>query len=159
MQQLLLQPVSSAAAAAAPHRATPRRTAPRTRAASIPVIGFNAVLMSEHFGAFLAFVVLHGAMLVRAAYTTLPRRTFWAALAWLGAAAGAVAAVGVARLAAYVLSSPTYGWTGACARGRAGLCVCRRAWWRGAACAGLTPAGAALGGAVGVAPCPIISAA
>lgn len=34
-------------------------------AASIPVIGFNAVYMSEHFGAFLAFVVLHAAMGVR----------------------------------------------------------------------------------------------
>lgn len=31
-------------------------------AASIPVVGFNAVLMSEHFGSFLAFGVLHAAM-------------------------------------------------------------------------------------------------
>lgn len=31
-------------------------------AASIPVVGFNAVLMSEHFGAFFAFLVLHAAM-------------------------------------------------------------------------------------------------
>ena len=33
--------------------------------ASIPVVGFNAVLMSEHFGAFLAFAVLHGALAIR----------------------------------------------------------------------------------------------
>lgn len=31
-------------------------------AGSIPVVGFNAVLMSEHFGSFLAFGVLHAAM-------------------------------------------------------------------------------------------------
>lgn len=31
-------------------------------AASIPVVGFNAVLMSEHFGSFLAFGVLHAAL-------------------------------------------------------------------------------------------------
>ena len=32
---------------------------------SIPVVGFNAVLMSEHFGAFFAFIVLHVALLVQ----------------------------------------------------------------------------------------------
>ena len=31
----------------------------------IPVVGFNAVLMSEHFGAFLAFGVLHGALFIQ----------------------------------------------------------------------------------------------
>ena len=31
----------------------------------IPVVGFNAVLMSEHFGAFFAFGVLHGALFIR----------------------------------------------------------------------------------------------
>ena len=34
-------------------------------AASIPVVGFNAVLMSEHFGAFFAFLVLHAAMAIK----------------------------------------------------------------------------------------------
>jgi hypothetical protein len=33
-------------------------------ACSIPVVGFNAVLMSEHFGAFFATAVIHGALLV-----------------------------------------------------------------------------------------------
>jgi hypothetical protein len=33
-------------------------------AASIPVVGFNAVLMSEHFGAFLTCVVLHAVFFV-----------------------------------------------------------------------------------------------
>lgn len=34
-------------------------------AASIPVVGFNAIMTSEHFGAFLTFVVLHAALLIR----------------------------------------------------------------------------------------------
>ncbi len=33
--------------------------------ASIPVVGFNAVLMSEHFGAFFAFGILHAALAIR----------------------------------------------------------------------------------------------
>ena len=33
-------------------------------AASIPVVGFNAILMSEHFGSFLVFGVLHGALAI-----------------------------------------------------------------------------------------------
>lgn len=43
-------------------------------AASVPVVGFNAVLMSEHFGAFFAFAVLHVAMLVRYLHSTLGGR-------------------------------------------------------------------------------------
>ena len=35
------------------------------RAASIPVVGFNAVLTSEHFGAFFTFAVLHAALAIR----------------------------------------------------------------------------------------------
>ena len=34
-------------------------------AASIPVIGFNAVLMSEHFGSFFALAVLHAALAIQ----------------------------------------------------------------------------------------------
>ena len=41
-------------------------------AAMIPVVGFNAVLMSEHFGAFFAFGVLHGALFIR--YVKVCRR-------------------------------------------------------------------------------------
>lgn len=39
-----------------PHRAA--------ATASIPVVGFNAVLMSEHFGAFFTCAVLHGVFFV-----------------------------------------------------------------------------------------------
>ena len=34
-------------------------------AASIPVVGFNAIMTSEHFGAFLTFGVLHAALLIQ----------------------------------------------------------------------------------------------
>jgi len=81
-------------------------------AASIPVIGFNAVLMSEHFGAFLAFVVLHAAMLVRYVRAMLPPRALRVVLASLLTLTGAVLAAGLAAVAGYVLNSPTYGWTG-----------------------------------------------
>ncbi|KAF5838753.1 Oligosaccharyl transferase STT3 subunit-domain-containing protein [Dunaliella salina] len=80
--------------------------------ASIPVIGFNAVLMSEHFGAFLAFVVLHAAMLVRYVHAMLPPHALRVVLASLLTVTGAVLAAGLAAVAGYVLNSPTYGWTG-----------------------------------------------
>ena len=81
-------------------------------AASIPVVGFNAVLMSEHFGAFLAFAVLHAALAGRAAKYLLPPRVFDAALR-LGVAAGACCgAAAVAAIVGYVAASPTFGWTG-----------------------------------------------
>ena len=44
-------------------------------AASIPVVGFNAVLMSEHFGSFLAFGVLHAAMGLQYIKVTLSCQT------------------------------------------------------------------------------------
>lgn len=34
-------------------------------AASIPVVGFNAILMSEHFASFFVFIVLHAALFVQ----------------------------------------------------------------------------------------------
>ena len=34
------------------------------RAASIPVVGFNAVLTSEHFASFLVFGILHAALAI-----------------------------------------------------------------------------------------------
>ena len=81
-------------------------------AASIPVVGFNAVLMSEHFGSFLAFAVLHAALAGRAAKYLLPPRVFDAALR-LGVAAGACCgAAAVAAVVGYVAASPTFGWTG-----------------------------------------------
>jgi dolichyl-diphosphooligosaccharide--protein glycosyltransferase len=78
----------------------------------VPVVGFNAVLMSEHFGAFFAFVVLHIALAVRYVRGVLSPAHFWrVAVAVLGAGA-AVLGLGLAVVIAYVLKSPTLGWTG-----------------------------------------------
>ena len=81
-------------------------------AASVPVVGFNAVTTSEHFGSFLAFVVLHVAAAVRYARRVLSPRDFRVArgaVLTVGAAGGAAAAVAVVLK---VLASPTLGWTG-----------------------------------------------
>ncbi len=76
------------------------------------MIGFNAVLMSEHFGAFFAFVVLHVALLVVYVKRTLPPRQFWLVVSGVVSVAAAALAAGVAVVAGYVLRSPTLGWTG-----------------------------------------------
>ena len=81
-------------------------------AASIPVVGFNAVLMSEHFGAFFAFVVLHLAMLVRFVHTLLPPKAFKAAVALVASVGASALAAVAAWVVRYVMAHPTYGWTG-----------------------------------------------
>lgn len=81
-------------------------------AAAFPVVGFNAVLMSEHFGAFFAFAVLHAALAARALRALLPPRAFAAALRMLVTAGSIVTVAVIASLAAYVAASPTFGWTG-----------------------------------------------
>jgi len=81
-------------------------------AASIPVVGFNAVLMSEHFGAFLAFGVLHAALGARAARALLPPRAAAQALRIALTAAAVGGAAALVALIAYVAASPTFGWTG-----------------------------------------------
>jgi len=68
--------------------------------------------MSEHFGAFLAFLVLHAAMLVRFTRAMLPPKALRLVLAAVLTAMGAVFVAGVAVVAGYVLRSPTFGWTG-----------------------------------------------
>lgn len=81
-------------------------------ACSIPVVGFNAVLMSEHFGAFLAFAVLHGAMAIAYIRRMLPAREYATAKVLVLAGGGAAAALMAALMVAYMLTSPTFGWTG-----------------------------------------------
>lgn len=81
-------------------------------AASVPVVGFNAVLMSEHFGAFLATLVLHAALLLRFVRALLPPRLFAAAVRLALTGAAAAAALLVTAVAGYVARSPTFGWTG-----------------------------------------------
>eukprot|EP00197_Chlamydomonas_leiostraca_P007871 CAMPEP_0202860940 /NCGR_PEP_ID=MMETSP1391-20130828/2496_1 /ASSEMBLY_ACC=CAM_ASM_000867 /TAXON_ID=1034604 /ORGANISM="Chlamydomonas leiostraca, Strain SAG 11-49" /LENGTH=750 /DNA_ID=CAMNT_0049540229 /DNA_START=40 /DNA_END=2292 /DNA_ORIENTATION=+ len=81
-------------------------------AASIPVIGFNAVLMSEHFGAFLAWAVLHVAMAVRYLHGSLSPRHFRLLVTAVLAGAAAAVAAGLVAVVGFVMRSPTYGWTG-----------------------------------------------
>ncbi|MEW5316146.1 MAG: hypothetical protein WDW38_007532 [Sanguina aurantia] len=80
--------------------------------ASVPVVGFNAILMSEHFGAFLAFAVLHVALLVSWIRSKLSRKHFTIVCVSSLAVAGTAGAVAIAAVAGYVLQSPTLGWTG-----------------------------------------------
>lgn len=83
-----------------------------TLAASIPVVGFNAVLMSEHFGAFFTCAVLHGVFFARWIKSVLPPKQLAYAIR-LVLVSGAVAVSAVVLLVlGYVLRSPTFGWTG-----------------------------------------------
>jgi dolichyl-diphosphooligosaccharide--protein glycosyltransferase len=81
-------------------------------ACSIPVVGFNAVFMSEHFGAFLAFGAIHVALAVQWIRRLLPTREFDRAARLVGLGALAALAIGGAGVAAFVARSPTLGWTG-----------------------------------------------
>eukprot|EP00878_Enallax_costatus_P012429 GHUV01012980.1.p1 GENE.GHUV01012980.1~~GHUV01012980.1.p1 ORF type:complete len:746 (+),score=134.61 GHUV01012980.1:2607-4844(+) len=81
-------------------------------AASTPVVGFNAVLMSEHFGAFLVCIVMHCTLLVRWIKALLPPRQFeYAARLLVTTGAGVMFAL-VLLVLGYVLRSATFGWTG-----------------------------------------------
>lgn len=51
-------------------------TLPLCGAANIPVIGFNAVLMSEHFASFFVFGLLHAALAIQYIHKMLPPRAY-----------------------------------------------------------------------------------
>ena len=76
------------------------------------MVGFNAVLMTEHFGAFLTFVVVHVVLAVQFIREILPERQFQVAtrMVLTGGIIGIVVVMTV--MVAYVASSPTLGWTG-----------------------------------------------
>jgi dolichyl-diphosphooligosaccharide--protein glycosyltransferase len=81
-------------------------------ACSIPVVGFNAVFMSEHFGAFLAFGAVHVALAVQMIRRLLPVKEFERATRLVALGALSFLALAGAGVAAFVASSPTLGWTG-----------------------------------------------
>lgn len=81
-------------------------------AATIPVVGFNAVLTSEHFGAFLTFFVMHAALLINYIKGMLSPKMYARAKATLLASALIAASAGVVVVVGYVMASPTFGWTG-----------------------------------------------
>ncbi|KAL4589594.1 hypothetical protein LXL04_002502 [Taraxacum kok-saghyz] len=81
-------------------------------AALVPVVGFNAVMTSEHFASFLVFIVIHVVALAYYIKGILSPKMFKVA-ATLVISVGLVVGVGVvAVLVAVVASSPTKGWSG-----------------------------------------------
>eukprot|EP00873_Tetraselmis_striata_P041899 jgi/Tetstr1/462163/TSEL_007228.t1 len=70
------------------------------------------VLMSEHFGAFFAFGVLHMALAIQYVKRMLPPKAFAMAVTLLVTGGTAVLAVAFTAMLGYVMASPTFGWTG-----------------------------------------------
>lgn len=68
--------------------------------------------MSEHFGAFFAFGVLHAALCIEWIKGLLPPRSYRTAKRLLLLLAVATAGFVSVVVVGYVMTSPTYGWTG-----------------------------------------------
>ncbi|KAK8457395.1 hypothetical protein SEVIR_3G179400v4 [Setaria viridis] len=81
-------------------------------AALVPVVGFNAVMTSEHFASFLVFIILHVVALVYYIKGLLTPRLFKVAMTLVISVGLAVCFAVVAVLVALVASSPTKGWSG-----------------------------------------------
>lgn len=81
-------------------------------AANIPVIGFNAVLMSEHMASFFVFGLLHAALAIEYIRDMLPPRAYSAAKKLVLTFGTTALAVVMALVVSYVAASPTFGWTG-----------------------------------------------
>ncbi|MED6124128.1 Dolichyl-diphosphooligosaccharide--protein glycosyltransferase subunit stt3a [Stylosanthes scabra] len=81
-------------------------------AALVPVVGFNAVMTSEHFASFLVFIIIHVVALVYYIKGILSPKMFKVALALVVSVGLAVCFAMVAVLIALVASSPTKGWSG-----------------------------------------------
>ena len=78
---------------------------------NIPVIGFNAVLMSEHFASFFVFGILHVALAVKYIKSTLSTKAYDAAKKAVFTGGALVASALVLIVVSYVAASPTFGWT------------------------------------------------
>ncbi|KAL8153002.1 hypothetical protein V2J09_010762 [Rumex salicifolius] len=81
-------------------------------AALVPVVGFNAVMTSEHFGSFLVFIILHVVALVYYIKGILSPKMFKVAVSVVLSLGLIVCAAVVVALAMLVASSPTMGWSG-----------------------------------------------
>ncbi|KAJ7532115.1 hypothetical protein O6H91_14G073000 [Diphasiastrum complanatum] len=81
-------------------------------AALVPVVGFNAVMTSEHFASFLVFVILHVTALVHYIKRILTPKTYRMALTMVLTIGTVGALTLVAILVALVAASPTKGWSG-----------------------------------------------
>ncbi|XVE98105.1 hypothetical protein REPUB_Repub03eG0076600 [Reevesia pubescens] len=81
-------------------------------AALVPVVGFNAVMTSEHFASFLVFIIIHVVALVHYIKGILSPKMFKVAVTLVVSFGLAVCFAVIAVLIALVASSPTKGWSG-----------------------------------------------
>ncbi|KAG9148864.1 hypothetical protein Leryth_020827 [Lithospermum erythrorhizon] len=81
-------------------------------AALVPVVGFNAVMTSEHFASFLVFIIIHVVALVYYIKGILSEKMFKVAVTLVVTVGLIVCCAVVAVLVALVASSPTMGWSG-----------------------------------------------
>ncbi|KAL1566863.1 Dolichyl-diphosphooligosaccharide--protein glycosyltransferase subunit stt3a [Salvia divinorum] len=81
-------------------------------AALVPVVGFNAVMTSEHFASFLVFIIIHVVALVYYIKGILSPQMFKVAVTLVVSVGMVVCFAVLAVLIALVASSPTKGWSG-----------------------------------------------
>ncbi|GMY36148.1 dolichyl-diphosphooligosaccharide--protein glycosyltransferase subunit STT3A [Fagus crenata] len=81
-------------------------------AALVPVVGFNAVMTSEHFASFLVFIIIHVVALVYYIKGILSPKMFKVAVTLVLSIGLVVCCAVIAVLVALVASSPTMGWSG-----------------------------------------------
>ncbi|XXG57402.1 hypothetical protein AAC387_Pa03g4563 [Persea americana] len=81
-------------------------------AALVPVVGFNAVMTSEHFASFLVFIVINVVALVHYIKGILSPKMFKVAMTLVVTFGMAICCAVIAVLVALVASSPTKGWSG-----------------------------------------------
>ncbi|CAM6128629.1 unnamed protein product [Calypogeia fissa] len=81
-------------------------------AALVPVVGFNAVMTSEHFASFLVFVIIQVVAFAHYIKRMLTPKQFRMAVTIVISVGTAAAMVLLAILVAMVATSPTGGWSG-----------------------------------------------
>ncbi|KAK3024915.1 hypothetical protein RJ639_043230, partial [Escallonia herrerae] len=81
-------------------------------ASLVPVVGFNAVLTSEHFASFLVFIIIHVVALAYHIKGMLSPSMFKVAVTLVVSVGLVICCAVVAVLVALVASSPTKGWSG-----------------------------------------------
>ncbi|CAA2967479.1 dolichyl-diphosphooligosaccharide--glycosyltransferase subunit STT3A [Olea europaea subsp. europaea] len=81
-------------------------------ASLVPVVGFNAVMTSEHFASFLVFIIIHVVALVYYIKGILSPQMFKVAVTLVVSIGLIVCGAVLAVLIALVASSPTKGWSG-----------------------------------------------
>ncbi|XP_010254009.1 PREDICTED: dolichyl-diphosphooligosaccharide--protein glycosyltransferase subunit STT3A-like [Nelumbo nucifera] len=81
-------------------------------ASLVPVVGFNAVMTSEHFASFLVFIIIHVVALVYYIKGLLSPKMFKVAVTLVVSIGMIICSSVIAVLVALVASSPTKGWSG-----------------------------------------------